>query len=118
MTTASMVLGVMLVELEVAEGEGPFESFLGAAWNVARNPLPLSIALGLAVSALGVEIPVPIGKFIDLLGAVAAPCALFAIGLFLAHFPGEPLGKFELHDRRHEPFVARGDRRLEFLAGR
>jgi malonate transporter and related proteins len=80
----SMVLGVMLVELEVAGGEGPFESFLGAAWNVARNPLPLSIALGLAVSALGVEIPVPMAKFVDLLGAAAAPCALFAIGLFLA----------------------------------
>jgi malonate transporter len=80
----SMVLGVMLVELEVAGGEGPFESFLSAAWNVARNPLPLSIAVGLAVSALGVDIPVPMGKFVDLLGAAAAPCALFAIGLFLA----------------------------------
>ena len=80
----SMVLGVMMIELEVAAGHGPVRTFLRAAWNVARNPLPLSIALGLVVSALGIEIPVPALKFVDLLGAAAAPCALFAIGLFLA----------------------------------
>src|SRR5690348_12686764 len=80
----SMVFGVMLIELEVAAGHGPVRTFLRAAWNVARNPLPLSIALGLVVSALGIEIPVPALEFVDLLGAAAAPCALFAIGLFLA----------------------------------
>lgn len=80
----SMVLGVMLIELEVAEGDGPVDSFLRAAWNVARNPLPLSIALGLVVSAFGIDMPVPVAKFIELMGAAASPCALFAIGLFLA----------------------------------
>jgi hypothetical protein len=80
----SMVMGVMMIELEVAAGHGPSRTFVRAAWNVARNPLPLSIALGLAVSAVGLEIPVPAAKFVDLLGAAAAPCALFAIGLFLA----------------------------------
>lgn len=80
----SMVMGVMMIELEVAAGHGPVRTFLRAASNVARNPLPLSIAFGLAVSAVGIEIPLPAAKFIDLLGAAAAPCALFAIGLFLA----------------------------------
>jgi malonate transporter len=80
----SMVFGVMLIELEVAAGQGPIETFLRAAWNVVRNPLPLSIALGLAVSAIGIDLPAPAAKFIDLFGAAAAPCALFAIGLFLA----------------------------------
>ena len=80
----SMVMGVMMIELEVAAGHGPFRTFLRAASNVACNPLPLSIAFGLAVSAVGIEIPLPAAKFIDLLGAAAAPCALFAIGLFLA----------------------------------
>lgn len=80
----SMVMGVMMIELEVAAGHGPLKTFLRAAWNVARNPLPLSILLGLAASATGLSMPVPAAKFIDLLGAAAAPCALFAIGLFLA----------------------------------
>lgn len=80
----SMVFGVMLIELEVAAGHGPVKTFLRAAFNVARNPLPMSIALGIVVSALGVPIPTPAEKWLDLMGAAAAPCALFAIGLFLS----------------------------------
>ncbi len=80
----SMVFGVMLIELEVAAGRGPVRTFLRAAFNVARNPLPLSIALGMFYSGLGLPMPVPVEKWIDLLGAAAAPCALFAIGLFLS----------------------------------
>ena len=80
----SMVFGVMLIELEVAAGRGPVRTFLRAAFNVARNPLPLSIALGMVYSGVGLPMPVPVEKWIDLLGAAAAPCALFAIGLFLS----------------------------------
>ncbi len=80
----SMVFGVMLIELEVAAGHGPLRTFLRAAFNVARNPLPMSIALGIAASAVGLPIPAPMEKWLDLLGSAAAPCALFAIGLFLS----------------------------------
>src|SRR6478752_1180382 len=80
----SMVFGVMLIELEVAAGHGPVVTFLNAAWNVARNPLPLSIAAGIAWSGLSLPLPTPVEKWIDLLGAAASPCALFAIGLFLS----------------------------------
>ncbi len=80
----SMVFGVMLIEFEVAAGRGPLRTFLRAAFNVARNPLPVSIGLGILASWLGIAMPVPVEKWIDLLGAAAAPCALFAIGLFLA----------------------------------
>jgi malonate transporter and related proteins len=80
----AMVIGVMLIELEVAAGRGPLRTFLRAAFNVARNPLPVSIALGIVVSAIGVPMPTPVEKWLDLLGAAAAPCALFAIGLFLS----------------------------------
>lgn len=74
----------MLIELEVAAGHGPLKTFLRAAFNVARNPLPVSIALGVVVSAVGLPIPTPVEKWLDLLGAADAPCALFAIGLFLS----------------------------------
>src|SRR5882757_9073943 len=80
----SMVFGVMLIELEVAAGHGPLKTFLRAAFNVARNPLPMSIGLGIVVSAAGLLIPTPVEKWLDLMGAAAAPCALFAIGLFLS----------------------------------
>jgi predicted permease len=78
-----VLLGVLLIELEIAAGHGPFETFLRAAWKALRNPLPLSIVAGLLVSALGIDLPVPLGKWVDLLAAAAAPCALFVIGLFL-----------------------------------
>jgi len=78
------VFGVMLIELEVVAGHGPILAFLNTAWNVARNPLPVSIALGLVWSALALPLPVPVEKGLDLLGAAASPCALFAIGLFLS----------------------------------
>ena len=84
----SMVFGVMLIELEVAAGpdllQGPLKTFLRAAFNVARNPLPMSIALGILASGAGLPIPTPVEKWLDLMGAAAAPCALFAIGLFLS----------------------------------
>jgi len=80
----AMVFGVMLIELEVAAGHGPILTFFRAAWNVARNPLPVSIAAGIAYSGLALPLPTPVEKWMDLLGAAAAPCALFAIGLFLS----------------------------------
>src|SRR6476661_109968 len=80
----AMVFGVMLIELEVAAGHGPILTFLKAAWNVARNPLPVSIAAGIVYSGLALPLPTPVEKWIDLLGAAASPCALFAIGLFLS----------------------------------
>jgi malonate transporter len=80
----AMVFGVMLIELEVAAGHGPILTFLNAAWNVARNPLPVSIVAGIVYSGLALPLPTPVEKWIDLLGAAAAPCALFAIGLFLS----------------------------------
>ncbi len=80
----AMVFGVMLIELEVAAGHGPVVTFLNAAWNVARNPLPLSIGAGIVWSGLALPLPTPVEKWLDLLGAAASPCALFAIGLFLS----------------------------------
>ena len=97
----SMVFGVMLIELEVAAGpgslHGPVVTFLNAAWNVARNPLPLSIVAGIVWSGLALPLPTPIEKWLDLLGAAASPCALFAIGLFLSDKPVSDTGQSVRH---------------------
>jgi len=44
----------------------------------------MSIALGIVASGAGLTLPTPVEKWLDLMGAAAAPCALFAIGLFLS----------------------------------
>ncbi len=51
---------------------------------VARNPMVVAMALGLAWSATGWTVPTLANEFLTLLGAAATPGALFAIGASLA----------------------------------
>ncbi len=51
--------------------------------SLLRNPILLSIALGLVSSLLAVPLPGPARTFLGLLGDTAGPVALFAIGSFL-----------------------------------
>ncbi len=50
---------------------------------LARNPLLVSSVLGLAVALSGVALPVPVDRFLTLMGGASSPCALVAIGLLL-----------------------------------
>lgn len=50
---------------------------------LARNPLVIAPVLGLAVSASGIDVAPPLESLCRILGAAAAPGALFALGLFL-----------------------------------
>ncbi|WP_420569237.1 AEC family transporter [Thalassovita sp.] len=52
--------------------------------GLLRNPMIVSISLGLAWSAAKLPIPVPLNEFVSILGAAATPGALFAIGASLA----------------------------------
>lgn len=52
--------------------------------GLIRNPMIVSIALGLLVSGLEIPIPDPANEFLAILGAAATPGALFAIGASLA----------------------------------
>ncbi|WP_407178668.1 AEC family transporter [Bradyrhizobium sp. STM 3562] len=48
------------------------------------NPVIVAIVAGAAIAAAGVALPVPVDRFLALLGASAAPTALFAVGGALA----------------------------------
>lgn len=54
------------------------------ALGLLRNPMIVSISLGLLWSALSIPIPSPMNNFLDILGGAATPGALFAIGASLA----------------------------------
>lgn len=64
----------------------------GAVWRLPlivgagliKNPMIVSIVLGLLVSANNLTVPVPINDFVTILGGAATPGALFAIGASLA----------------------------------
>jgi predicted permease len=52
--------------------------------GLLKNPMIVSISLGLAWSALTIPVPEPMNDFLTILGGAATPGALFAIGASLA----------------------------------
>ncbi|WP_224816522.1 AEC family transporter [Hasllibacter sp. MH4015] len=52
--------------------------------GLLKNPMIVSIVLGLAWSYTGLAVPGPVNEFLAILGAAATPGALFAIGASLA----------------------------------
>lgn len=52
--------------------------------GLLKNPMIVSIVLGLAWSSTGWDVPGPVNEFLAILGAAATPGALFAIGASLA----------------------------------
>lgn len=59
--------------------------------GLLANPMIVSIAVGLGISAAGISLPGPIDSFLETLGAAATPGALFAIGASLASKSAERL---------------------------
>lgn len=82
-------VAIVLVEVGVQTERRPW----AVAWRVmralARNPLLLAPLAGAVVDGSGVVLPDAFERFIDLLGAAASPCALIALGLFLADRRGQ-----------------------------
>ena len=72
-----------LLEIDAHAGAGTLRILGKVALGVVKSPLLVSGAAGLAVSGSGLELPLALVTFCDLLGATAGPCALFAIGLFM-----------------------------------
>jgi malonate transporter and related proteins len=78
----SSVLTVLIVGLR--EGRMSAGIFRVVAIGLLKNPMIVSVVLGLAWGATGWALPVPVNEFMTMLGAAATPCALFAIGASLA----------------------------------
>ena len=55
--------------------------------DVLRNPVIVALLLGTAVNALDVTLWPPVLSVLDLLGAAAIPCAIFALGGSLHGYP-------------------------------
>jgi predicted permease len=73
------------------EGRVGLKTFRTVGLGLVKNPMIVSILLGLAWSATGRDLWVPVEEFVALLGAAATPGALFAIGASLAGKSAERL---------------------------
>jgi predicted permease len=83
---------ITLVITGVREGHMSLGIFRALGLGLLKNPMIVSIVLGLAWSATGQAVPAVANEFLQLLGAAATPGALFAIGASLATKSAERLG--------------------------
>ncbi len=86
LATDLIVFGSLIVILITGSRDGRMRLGILATvgGGLLRNPMIVSITLGLAWSATALPIPAPANDFLEILGAAATPGALFAIGASLA----------------------------------
>ncbi|MEM7491534.1 MAG: AEC family transporter [Pseudomonadota bacterium] len=73
------------------EGRVSLSTLKTVALGLVKNPMIVSILVGLAWSATGRDLWDPVDEFVSILGAAATPGALFAIGASLAGKTAERL---------------------------
>ncbi|MCY4147810.1 MAG: AEC family transporter [Gammaproteobacteria bacterium] len=77
-----VLFGSLVVAIISANRDGRLSPvvFVTISKGLLKNPMILAMVFGLLWSLLGLPKPGPLANFLDLLGAAATPCALFAIG--------------------------------------
>lgn len=85
-------IAVLIADLVAPQAAGGWAGAKAAASAVSRNPLILSAVLGAVWAGLQLPLEGPADVLLETLGAATAPCALTAIGLFMAKpsAPAEP----------------------------
>ena len=75
-------LAIVLAEMDRNRG-GHFRAW-PPLFTVFTRPPIIAVVAGLSVSAAGIDVPLPVTTFFELLSGAFVPCALFAAGLFIA----------------------------------
>ncbi|MDG2532228.1 AEC family transporter [Sphingomonas sp. HITSZ_GF] len=75
---------LLLIEIGIQTERHPARMAASVARALGTNPLLVAPALGALFLAFGIPVPEPVDKFLTLLGGAASPCALVALGLFIA----------------------------------
>lgn len=84
MSIVFISLTIALIETDLSQGVGTVGIGRDVGLALAKNPIIVPVVAGVLVPAFSLPLPVPLERFCDLLGSAAGPCALFAIGLFIA----------------------------------
>jgi len=84
--TASVLFGcaIAVIESDVQAGQNVRHILFSILKTLARNPLLLAPVGGAIFAASGLPVPDALANFTKLLSSAATPCALVALGLFLA----------------------------------
>jgi malonate transporter len=77
-------IAIILVESGLQAERRPLHLLWKVGRSLVRNPLLVAPVLGTVFAASGVQMPASVETFFKLLGGAASPCALVALGLFIA----------------------------------
>lgn len=86
-------LVIIAIEIHRARGRSLLPALKKIGLSLLKNPILVSTALGISVSALGIKLPMAIEGGIDQLAKAATPCALLTIGLFIAQTKARGRGR-------------------------
>ncbi|WKV50615.1 MULTISPECIES: AEC family transporter [Dickeya] len=78
-------LAIVIVETGIQTERRRAQLAAKVAGALVRNPLLIAPVAAMLVPLSGLSIPQPIDVFLKMLGNTASPCALIALGLFLAN---------------------------------
>ena len=82
-----MPLTIALIQLGRSGSISAAEELGALSAAVLKNPIIVGLAAGFLVNLSGLALPGPADRLVELLGAAAVPCALFAMGASLAGYP-------------------------------
>jgi malonate transporter len=80
---AAIVVSITMLEFYRLRESPKMEGLKQVAKGLSRNPLIISIAAGILVSVVGVEVPSPVSTFLHMLGGTTSAVAVFMLGAFL-----------------------------------
>lgn len=83
-------LALVCIEVGLQSRKGLVRAIGQVLAALLKNPLVIAPLLGAAWSFAGVPLPAALDEFLRLLGAATVPCALVALGLFLAQRQSGP----------------------------
>lgn len=82
-----MPLTTALIQISRGGEVSAGEQVKTVAQELVRNPIIMGLLAGLVANLIGLRLPEGLDRAVELLGASAVPCALFAMGASLAGYP-------------------------------
>jgi len=80
---AAIAVSITMLEFYRLAKSPKMEGLKQVAKGLSRNPLIISIVLGILVSVVGLEVPSPVATFLHMLGGTTSAVAIFMLGAFL-----------------------------------
>lgn len=83
-----IIFALVLVTIELYEGKEQVSPLIIVSQSLIQNPIVIGSSIGVALSAMNIEVNDSIAIMFRQIGMTSSPCALFAIGMVLAKASG------------------------------